>query len=182
MIPYKPFAQHLKDNNIIATPSELHGHASGMLVVNKDTDVSTWINLVIEDYSFEGANTKKLIPVFKALFNFAQDKLNADNYTFMPLLPSDDNELSFRLKALSSWCATFLTGMAFAGLKSDAGMHKDVHEFILDLENISKVDTSAGESQGEEADYVELVEYVKTGTILLFSEFDEPEDVSGQKH
>ena len=182
MIPYKPFAQHLKDNNIIATPSELHGHASGMLVVNKDTNVNTWIDLILEDYSFEGSNTEKLIPVLTALFDYAKDKLNADNYTFTPLLPSDDNELSLRLEALSSWCATFLTGMAFAGLKSDANMHKDVHEFILDLENVSKVDTAAGESQGEEADYVELVEYVKAGTILLFSEFDEHEDVSELNH
>ncbi len=178
MIPYKPFAKHLRDNNVIATPSELHGHASGMIVVNQDVDVEEWIELILEDYCFEGTDKSKLTPVLSALFDFAKDKLKADNYTFNPLLPSDDNELSFRLEALSTWCATFLTGMAYAGLKSDANMHDDVHEFILDLEKISKVDTVSDESQGEEADFVELTEYVKAGAILLYTEFLEDEDVS----
>ncbi len=182
MIPYKPFAKHLQDNNIIATPSELHGHASGMIVVNRDVEVDEWVDLIMADYSFQGGDKDKLLPVLGALFDFAKDKLAADNYTFTPLLPSDDNDLAFRLESLSTWCATFLTGMAFAGLKSDANMHEDVHEFILDLEKISKVDTQAGESQGEEADYVELVEYVKAGTILLYSEFEEDTDVSEMHH
>ncbi len=176
MIPYKPFAKHLSDNNIIASPAELHGHVSGMLVVNKSIDLEEWVDLIITDYSFEGGDKTKLLPVLGALFDFAKDKLKADNYTFTPLLPSDDNELNFRLAALSTWCSTFLTGMAFAGLKSDANMHNDVHEFILDLEKISNVDTFSEETQGEEADYVELVEYVKAGTILLYSEFVDNED------
>jgi len=178
MVPYKPFAKHLRDSNVIATPSELHGHASGMIVVNKDVDVGEWIKLILEDYCFEGTDQTRLVPVLSALFDFAKDKLKADNYTFDPLLPSDDNELSFRLEALSTWCAAFLTGMAYAGLKSDVNMHNDVHEFILDLEKISKVDTVSDDSQGEETDFVELTEYVKAGTILLYAEFLEDEDVS----
>jgi uncharacterized protein YgfB (UPF0149 family) len=182
MIPYKPFSKHLKENNIIATPSELHGHASGMIVVNSEVDVEEWVDLIMTDYCFEGGDKSKLIPVLGALFDYAKDKLKADNYTFTPLLPSDDNELSYRLEALSTWCASFLTGMAFGGLKSDANMHEDVHEFILDLEKISKVDTFAGDTQGEEADFVELVEYVKAGAILLYSENEDIESESGEIH
>lgn len=178
MIPYKPFAQHLKDNNVIATPSELHGHASGMIVVDKETDVDRWIQLILEDYCFEGHDKTKLVPVLTALFEYAKDRLLADNFTFSLLMPSDDNDLSYRLEALSTWCATFLTGLAYAGFKSDANMHDDVHEFIMDLEKISKVETFAEGSQGEEADYVELVEYVKAGTILLYEEFKEVEEGS----
>ena len=173
MIPYKPFSKHLTDNKIIASPAELHGHASGMIVVNRSIEVDEWVDLIMADYSFEGGDKAKLLPVLSALFDFAKDKLSADNYTFTPLLPDDDNELSLRLEALSSWCSAFLTGMAFAGLKSEANMSKDVREFIFDLEKISKVDTNVEQSQGEEADYVELVEYVKAGTILLYAEFAE---------
>lgn len=182
MIPYKAFAQHLKDNNVIATPAELHGHASGMIVINKDVDVDEWTELVLADYCFESNNKPKLIPVLGALFDYAQDKLKADNYTFNLLLPSDNNDLAFRLDALATWCSAFLTGMAFAGLKSDANMDKDVSEFIQDLEKISKVDTASGDSQGEEADFVELSEYVKAGTMLLYSDFDEDTDMSDVMH
>ena len=182
MIPYKPFSQHLKDNKVIATPSELHGHASGMIVVNNDVDVDEWVELILEDYCFDSNNKSKLIPVLSALFDFAKDKLNADNYTFSVLLPSDDNDLSYRLEAISTWCGAFLTGLAFAGLKSDKNLHDDVHEFISDLEKISKVDYNTEGSQGEEADFVELVEYVKAGTILLFEEFQIDTEVSELSH
>lgn len=182
MIPYKAFAQHLKDNQVIATPAELHGHASGMIVVNKDVDVDEWTELVLQDYCFETQNKSKLIPVLGALFDYAQDKLKADNYTFSLLLPSDNNDLSFRLDALATWCSAFLTGMAFAGLKAETNMDKDVSEFIQDLEKISKVDTDSGDSQGEEADFVELSEYVKAGTMLLYSEFDVDTDMSDILH
>ncbi len=182
MIPYKPFAKHLQDNNIIATPSELHGHASGMIVVNHDVKVEKWVDLIMDDYSFEGGDSKKLVPVLVALFDYAKDKLEADNYTFTPLLPSDDNDLSYRLEALSSWCGSFLTGLAFAGLKSESNLHDDVHEFIADLEKISKVATDSDETQGEEADFVELVEYVKAGTLVLYSEFAEHQDIAAEIH
>ncbi|HHL32437.1 MAG TPA: hypothetical protein ENJ41_07600, partial [Oceanospirillales bacterium] len=151
MIPYKAFAKHLQDNNIIATPAELHGHASGMIVVNNNVEVDEWVELILQDYSFEGGDRSKLMPVLAALFNYAEDKLKADNYTFNLLLPADENELSYRLEALSSWCSSFLTGLAFAGLKSDANMHDDVHEFILDLEKISKIETYSEGAEGEEA-------------------------------
>ncbi len=171
MIPYRAFAKHLMENNVIATPSELHGHASGMIAVNNDIGVKEWTVLILEDYCFEGSDSIKLAPVFKALFDYAKDKLAVDNYTFNPLLPDDDDPLSDRLEALSSWCSSFLTGLAFAGLEADVNMHEDVHEFIVDLEKISKVDTFAEDSQGEEADYIELVEYVKAGAILVYQEF-----------
>lgn len=177
MIPYRAFAKHLMENNVIASPSELHGHACGMIAVNNDLDFKEWTALILEDYCFEGSDPVKLAPVFKALFDYAKDKLAADNYTFNPLLPDDDDALSERLEALSSWCSNFLTGLAFAGLKADANMHNDVHEFIVDLEKISKVETAADDSQGEEADYFELVEYVKAGTILVYQEFL-PDDYS----
>jgi uncharacterized protein YgfB (UPF0149 family) len=182
MIPYKPFAQHLKDNKVIATPSELHGHASGMIVVNNDVDAEEWLELILEDYCFDTSNKSKLIPVLTALFDFAKDKIKSENYSFSALLPSDDNDLSFRLEALSTWCGAFLTGLAFAGLKSDKNMHDDVHEFIADLEKISKVDFDTEGSQGEEADFVELVEYVKAGTILLYEEFKIDLDGSELSH
>ncbi len=176
MIPYRAFAKHLKENNVIATPAELHGHASGMIAVNHELEVREWVDLILQDYCFEGSDSAKLSPVLKALFDYAKDKLAADNFTFNPLLPGDDNDLSDRLDALSSWCASFLTGLTFAGLKAEGNMHDDVHEFIADLEKISKGDTMAGDSQGEEADYFELVEYVKAGAILVYQEYlPEPE-------
>ncbi len=176
MIPYKPFAQHLASNNVIASPSELHGHASGMIVMNNGMEANEWIKIILDDYCFESANQQKLVPVLSAMFEYAKDKLNADNYTFNILLPADEEDLSYRLEALSTWCSTFLTGMAFAGLKSDENMHQDVREFIVDLERISKVDTESEGTQGEEADFIELSEYVKAGTMLLFSEFQQEQD------
>ena len=179
MIPYTAFAKHLTENKIIATPAELHGHLSGMLVINKRLSADEWIDNVIEDYCFEVKGDRlKVNMVLSALFEFVEDKLKADNFTFNLLLPEDEEDLSFRLEALSVWCGAFLTGLAFAGLKSDQNLDPEVGEFLQDLEKISKVDTAVDETQGEEVDYIELTEYVKAGVFLLYDEFAEVPEVS----
>jgi yecA family protein len=180
MIPYTAFAKHLTENKIIATPAELHGHLSGMLVINKSLSAEEWIDNVIEDYCFEVKGDRYNVnQVLSALFEFVDDKLKADNFTFNLLLPEDEVKLSSRLEALGTWCGSFLTGLAFAGLKSDPNMDSEVGEFLLDLEKISKVETNVDETQGEEADFIELTEYVKAGVFLLYDEFAEVPEVSG---
>jgi yecA family protein len=179
MIPYKAFAKHLTENKIIATPSELHGHLSGMLVINNKLSSEQWIDTIIEDYCFEVKGEQiNVNQVLSALFEFVSDKLKADNFTFNLLLPDDETDLSVRLEALATWCGAFLTGLAFAGLKSEQNLNSDVREFLYDLEKISKVDTNVDETQGEEADYIELTEYVKAGVILIYEEFGDLPEVS----
>lgn len=170
MIPYKPFARHLAENHVIASPAELHGHVCGMLVVNPQLSASDWVDIIIEDYCFDISDKSSLTTVLSSLYEFAGEKLAADNFSFYPLLPDDESELSYRLEELSSWCSSFLSGMAIAGLKSDSNLDEDGHEFIKDMEKISRVETDLDGSQGEEADYFELVEYIKAGALLLMAE------------
>jgi len=179
MIPYRAFAKHLTENKIIATPAELHGHLSGMLVINRSLNADQWIDNVLEDYCFEvKGDSHKVNQVLSALFEFVSDKLKADNFTFNLLLPNDEVELTSRLEALATWFGSFLTGLAFSGLKSEQNLNPEIREFLYDVEKISKVDTNVDETQGEEADYVELTEYVKAGVILIYEEFGEIQEVS----
>lgn len=171
MIPYKPFANHLTENKVIATPAELHGHVCGMLIVNFELKANEWIEIILEDYCFDSVDKNNLSTVLESLFEFAKEKLNSENFSFNLLLPSDEDELSSRLDALSSWCSNFLSGMAYAGFKSLGQLSEEANEFIQDLEKISKVETNYDGSQGEEADYYELVEYVRAGTMIVYGEF-----------
>lgn len=172
MIPYNSFAKHLKENKIIATPAELHGHLTGMLVVDADLKLDAWLNEFFQDYSFdEQPDIQKSALVFESFFDYVLSELKSDSFSFKLLLPDDNVGLSERLQALAMWCHSFMIGLAFAGLKSDSHLPAEAKEFLVDLEKISKVDSDVDETQGEEADFIELTEYLKAGVITLFEDF-----------
>lgn len=174
MIPYQAFADHLKDNKIIASPAELHGHLSGMLVVNIDLKLEDWLKDFLQDYSLDDSiDPSKVKLVLESFFEFVASELKSESYKYDILMPSDNTSLAERLEALASWCHSFMLGLAFAGLKTENHLPKEVQEFLLDLDKISKVDSAVDETQGEEADFVELTEYLKAGVFTLYEEFQE---------
>ena len=172
MIPYKAFSKHLEENKILATPAELHGHLTGMLVVNSNLEITAWTTEFFQDYSFEDQSDPKASKlVLESFFEYVLGELKSDAFKFNLMLPDDDTSLPKRLDALAMWCHSFMIGLAFAGLKTESHLPTEAKEFLLDLEKISKVDSDVDETQGEEADFVELTEYLKAGVITLFDEF-----------
>lgn len=108
--------------------------------------------------------------------------LYAEDLSFSLLLPDDDEPMEQRLSALASWCQSFLAGLA-AGL-SQRGVNDltqlpaEVGEIVRDFAAIAELDTELGED-GWEADFVELEEFVKVGTLLIMSLADAGDDPEG---
>jgi len=72
--------------------------------------------------------------------------------------------------ALAAWVNAFLAGLALGGLKSEKRLSEDSREFLRDLTEIARLDEQVDENQGEEADLMELQEYVRAGVMLLASD------------
>lgn len=106
--------------------------------------------------------------------------------SFAPLLPGDDAVLAERLEALGQWCGGFLAGLAAGLARRGAGSLEDcpeeVREIVRDFAAIARVDplsTGAGAAavdtgerragESEEADLVELEEFVKVGVLLIMT-------------
>jgi len=172
MIPYQPFAEHLKSIGVLATPSELHAQAAAVLCVNKHAPFDQWLKTISEDYCIEQADDANLRHVMSAVYDYAKEQLAKDDYSFQLLLPEEEFTLSERIEVLSDWVSTFLSGLGTAGFVSEA-LSADCKEFIQDMDKIARIDHTIEGLEAEELDFIEITEYIRSGIMILYVELNQ---------
>lgn len=171
MIPYQPFADHLKSIAVLASPSELHAQASAVLCANKTASFDLWLNQMVNEYCVANPQDANFKMVMSAVFDYAKEQLGKDDYSYQLLLPQDNSSLADRVAILSEWVATFLSALGTAGM-DESLLSKEGTEFIRDMEQIARIENDAEEVTGEELDFIEITEYVRTGVMMLFIELN----------
>ena len=102
-------------------------------------------------------------------------ELEAGDMGFTLLLPDDGEPLRQRTAALADWCHGFMHGLALAG-GADQGAMADMldeaipAEILDDFSEITKAGADETEGEDSEQAYVELVEYVRVSTQLIYDE------------
>lgn len=162
--------------------AELHGTVCGLAVCHgAAVPVQDLVALVGAD----ALTDQRAVEAFVAA---AVEALEGDDMGFAPLLPEDDAPLEPRLEALGVWCSAFLAGLAAGlarrGIGSLDECPDEVREIVRDFAAISQVDPDAAgrdpdaaadarrsrtAGDSEEADLVELEEFVKVGTLLIMT-------------
>ncbi|MEZ0121558.1 MAG: UPF0149 family protein [Candidatus Reddybacter sp.] len=114
------------------------------------------------------------------LYKDTAEQLDDGNAVFELLLPDDDDSLHERVETLSRWCQNYLSGLGQSGLSGDAPLAADVSEAMRDLAAIAMADSGAGDDdldpytnsidEQEEANFFELVEYVRVAVTLIYAE------------
>ncbi len=150
-------------------PSELHGLITGWMCSG-----SRWAKShhseVLKDW-LEGemlsASQDELIS------NIADDILDSLGDTelgFQLLLPDDETSINTRQQSISQWCAGFLSGFGMSGRFKETELNEEVAEVFGDLARIAGLDEEIPESDENEADLMEIGEYVRMSAILVFTE------------
>ncbi len=171
MIPYQPFADHLRSIGVLASPSELHAQATAVLCVNRAHPFELWFTQMVNEYSVGDADNNDFKTVMSAVFDYAKEQLAKDDFSYTLLLPQDQSSLSERIQVLSEWVATFVSALGIAGM-STAALSQEGQEFLQDLSQIARIDAEADDVTGEELDFIEITEYVRTGVMVLFAELN----------
>lgn len=163
-------------------PSEIHGMLCGMLCVDGHTPVRIWLDQVsgeTTEINLLGEDT------LRELFEATVSQLDDTDLSFHLLLPGDEQGLSERTTALSRWCQGFLFGLGLT-IDSDRQLPAELQEFFTDLTKLSQVSfLDTGEAtESDEADYAEIVEYIRVGVILTNQELHArgPGDMPARLH
>ncbi len=164
-------------SNVIE-PAELHGLVCGLAAGGAETfPFAEFVQL---------AGTDALTDE-EAVGGFVSDALQmlyAPDLTFVPLVPDDGEVLTARVRALSEWCAGFLSGFG-ATLSPDmqpSALPLDVQEILKDFVSISALDDGQDDQlddtseEQDEASFMELHEYVKVGAVLTLTLMAERQD------
>jgi uncharacterized protein YgfB (UPF0149 family) len=165
-------ANHLEEQGIAQSPSELHGCLAGLLAGGASLEADAGLAGVGEALGFDPHG--ELADGLKALYLDTQQLIADEALRFQPLLPDDEVELGQRTVAIADWCRGFLSGFAQARVSSrrtDAAVEDESAEALKDFAAIAQAEVGdAGDEDGERA-YTELVEYLRFAamTIILDS-------------
>ena len=163
----------------VRSAAELHGWLCGLLCGGAAMDEQQWwdrlsryleFDMVYDLDSFDAEQ----ITLFNDFLTTVQANIDDPDLRFAPMLPHEDQaELTRRVDELGLWCKEFLSGLASSGLAADANLSPESAEILRDLAQISLAQSDdACSDEHHEADWVELVEYVKITVLNLRAGLD----------
>ncbi len=150
---------------------ECHGTLVGLLCARGEVDREEWLAFIAPALDARDLLAREALETFGALFEAARGQLGDSNLDFQPLLPGDDAPVEQRIGALAQWAQGFLLGMSSGGIQDIEALPGDSGEILRDFVDICRADTYELEgSEEDEVAYNELLEYVRTGVLLINEE------------
>jgi uncharacterized protein YgfB (UPF0149 family) len=163
---YTIITQLLANNGITSSAAELHGLLTGLLCSGNVEAESGDIGLLLEPPLQLPPIVQQLLERFTAT---AQEQLSSIDYSFQPYLPSDDSKIVERVTALGAWCDGFTVGFAASYILPESKLGAEVSEILTDFAQFADVGENQSDlSEQDEADYMELMEYVRMATITVY--------------
>lgn len=150
--------------------AELHGTLCGHLSGGRLLDIAAVQKIAADVLALGAAEITGLTASLQQLHRDADAGLRDEDYSFAPLLPADELPLAQRIESLAHWCQGYISGLGQSGLAGDTELSADFTAAIRDMAAIAHADPQAPEDDDSEADFIELVEYVRVAALLVFTE------------
>jgi uncharacterized protein YgfB (UPF0149 family) len=166
---YSMTAELLAAHGIRPSVAEIHGVLSGQICTG---DTSPDLELCFDILDIQSDVDEVITNFLKMLAEDINTQLKSPDYAFHSLLPDDEEPLTTRLVALSSWCDSFNIGFAGAWVKDDAAMAQETREVLQDFSRIAlvnRVDEDLDEKENE-MNYIEVVEYARMAAITVYTQ------------
>lgn len=167
---FDEFADHLLDQGLQASPSQLHGCLSGLLSAGASQEPEYGLDALGEalNLALHGELAARVMQLYTVTAAALQD----DDLLFQPLLPDDDDDIVSRTAALASWCEGFLAGFAYGIAGEDAAggsLTEEAGEVLRDIAAMAQAeaDEQADEEEAEN-NFSELVEYLRVAVMNIF--------------
>ncbi|MDH4274639.1 MAG: UPF0149 family protein [Gammaproteobacteria bacterium] len=175
-LDYEHVCEALMRVNATAEAAESHGIMCGMLCAKGEISAGEWVAYLVED-ELEGANVlaQEAVGLLHTLHARTYEQVTGIGFELALLLPDDDSDIQQRIETLSLWCQGFLVGLSVGGVTDLDELPADSQEIALDMIQISQAGMDAEEEdEPNEAAYAEVVEYVRMGVLVIYSEMNPP--------
>ena len=166
-VTFEQMEKHLESSGGVPGPAESHGALCGMLCSLGSLDGSVWAQRLFPELE-QGQALQELL---QRLYVETLAGLKGDELLFIPLLPDESRPVALRIDALGQWCYGFLFGLSHGGAQRLERLSPDGREFLHDVTEMSHAASyELEESEQDERSYMELVEYLRAGVLLLEAE------------
>ena len=169
---FESLANALAAAGSLSSPAELHGYVAGSCCA---ADMPDAVALCQQLAGHMDISPEKLASVLDLGEWITQIEagLASPELGFYPLLPDDDEDIVHRTVALGQWCQGFLAGFALKLGVTGQTPSAETQEVLSDLVAIARIGEPDG-SDDDEADFMELVEYLRMAAMNLFLEARDP--------
>jgi yecA family protein len=167
LVQFDELANTLLPLGTLNSPSELQGLLCGKLCGGVQLSEINWLLDAVEFLDFTQAPDEAVRDLLSRLFQATRAQLQ-DGFGLQLMLPDDDSDIAERVAALSQWCHGFLTGFGSAGAKTD--LSEEARDALQDLAALVQVSVEDDDDESE-ADYMEVIEYVRIAAVALHLEF-----------
>lgn len=158
---------------------EAHGCLCGLLSASTDIDKYDWFAHVLDGLDQNNLSVQEVSEQLARLFDQTVKGLDDAMLGFQLLLPDEDDALEDRTRALADWCQGFLFGLGAGGFKEQGMLSEEVQEVLKDISEISKVAYANEDDEETEGAFIELVEYIRIGVLLVYGELGSLPDSDG---
>ncbi|MEH6491422.1 UPF0149 family protein [Halopseudomonas sp.] len=165
---YDRYAQLCSDVGAVGRPAELHGHLVGRLSAGARLDHTTWLSVAQELLDGSGSLAEAGKVALIQLYDASLAELTGSGFDLTLVLPDDAATIDHRTEALGQWCEGFLAG--FGLVERTGELSEEADSVLRDFVAISQVQTDLDESEANEVDFMEVMEYVRMAVLMVFSE------------
>lgn len=185
---FEEISDLLQDLGSTGNAAEGHGVLCGLLCSQGYINGQAWVTRMISrdrETEHTPPAADGLPPLPRPLLDLHSETvrgINDANYEFRLMLPDDEEDLEARVEALTEWCQGFLYGMAMGGIKDFSRLPEPVAEITHDLMEISRASSATTGSEEDETAFLELVEYIRVGIMLIHEELQPTPPGGGEQH
>lgn len=165
---YDRVDQMFTEQGAAGFPAEMHGHLVGRLSAGSRLDHAAWLDAAREVIDGRGQLSEADKVLLIQLHDASLAQLAGSGFDLTLLLPDDDATIDRRTLALGQWCEGFLGGFGLVGREGE--LSEEATSVLADFAAIAQVQADLEESEANEADFMEVMEYVRMAVLLLFSE------------
>jgi yecA family protein len=168
MISYFELNELLTNAEAEICAAECHGFLCGQICTSHYPDEELWLEFV----DAQTDDTAVAVACHREISNLLDEiagDLQSDEFDFQLMLPDDDSALNERVQALAEWCHGFLNGYGVGMEDAAAAMSDECREILDDFTRICQVDEVEAADEEDEQALMELIEHVRTGTMIIYS-------------
>lgn len=168
MSSFSSFQNELSVHGIDLHASELHGMLAGYLCAVKADSSEAQRSSLYREW-LDVAAPEKLHTMLESACADILDNLGEyADFDFQLLVPDDESPISERARSIGLWCSGFLSGFGESG--RTMATDTDAGEALQDLGRIAAMTDDVPDSEENEADLIEIEEFVRVSALLIFAE------------
>ena len=159
--------QYLAQTDLVDHAAEIHGIACGCVSSGVSLSNEQWLNELRVWFNDDQLDSQ-LGSIMENLSIAVGTTLMDPDMSMQLLLPGVDSDIRERKDQLAAWCRGFLHGFSVARDFRQHDLSEDVLELLTDFLQISQMSDQPDEDD-QELDLLQIEEYVKVGSILIFT-------------